>query len=177
MARKAVSQPEKTAYVRALGRLARRDHSEAELTRALRDRGHSTEEVEAAMEKLRSQRFVDDAGFAERFARSRLLGHRVGRKRIRQGLRQRGVDRQVGEAGLRKALEDVPEREALEAAARAYWRTHGRDEPKTRVRKLWAFLLRRGFPADLVVERLGALWPRHRSALEGLTLLDGEPLE
>jgi regulatory protein len=176
MVRKAAPQPEMTAYLRALGRLARRDHSEAELTRALRDRGHSAEEVEAAMERLRAQRYLDDASFAERFARSRLLGHRVGRHRIRQGLRQRGVERQVAEAGLRRALDDAPEREALEAAARAYWRTHGRDEPARRIRKLWGFLLRKGFPVDLVVERLGTLWPRHRSALEGLTPLDDEPL-
>ena len=177
MARKAVPQPETTAYVRALGRLARRDHSEVELRHALRERGHSADEVDSALERLRGQRYLDDAGFAERFARSRLQGHRVGSNRIRQGLRQRGVDRQVGEAGLRKALEDAPEREALEAAARAYWRTHQRDEPKTRIRRLWAFLLRRGFPAELVSRSLGELWPRHRSALEGLTLLDGESLE
>jgi regulatory protein len=177
MVRKAVPQPEMTAYVRALGRLARRDHSEAELTRALRERGHSAEEVGAALERLRAQRFLDDAGFAERFARSRLLRHRVGRHRIRQGLRQRGVDQTIAEQGLGKALQDAPEREALEAAARAYWRTHARDEPAKRIRKLWAFLLRRGFSADLVGDCLSALWPRHRSALEGLTLLDREPLE
>ncbi|HEY7512913.1 MAG TPA: regulatory protein RecX [Vicinamibacteria bacterium] len=177
MVRKAAPQPGKTAYARALGRLARRDHSEAELRTALRDRGHSPEDVKAALERLRAQRFLDDTGFAERFARSRLLSHRVGRHRIQQGLRQRGVDRKVAEDGLRKALVDAPEHQALEAAARSYWRTHGRDEPAKRIRKLWAFLLRRGFPADLVGERLGALWPRHRSDLEGLAPLEGESLE
>jgi regulatory protein len=177
MAQKAVPRSETTAYARALGRLARRDHSEAEMRRALRARGCTAEEVDSALEQLRSQRYLDDAAFAERFARSRLQGHRVGRNRIRQGLRQRGVDGKVAEEGLRKALADVPEREAMEAAARAYWRTHGRDEPKLRIRKLWAFLLRRGFAADLVGDRLSALWPRHRSDLEGLTPPDREPLE
>jgi regulatory protein len=174
MAQKAVPQPETTAYARALRRLARRDHSEAELARVLRDRGHSADEIDSALERLRGQRYLDDAGFAERFARGRLQGHRVGRHRIRQGLRQRGVDRTVAEEGLRQALQDVPEREALEAAARAYWRTHGRDEPATRVRKLWAFLLRRGFPATLVTDRLRALWPRWSDALEGLEPVEAE---
>jgi len=175
MARKE-APPETTAYGRALGRLARRDMSEAELRRALRARGYSAEEVDSALERLRSQRYLDDATFAERFARSRLLGHRVGRNRIRQSLRQRGVERKVAEDGLTRALVDAPEREALDAAARAYWRTHPRDEPKTRIRKLWAFLLRRGFPSDLVTRSLGELWPRHRSALEGLTPLEDGPL-
>jgi regulatory protein len=177
MAQKAVPQPETTAYARGLRRLARRDHSQAELARALRDRGHSAEEIDSALERLRSLRYLDDAGFAERFARSRLQGHRVGRNRIRQGLRQRGVDRTIAERGLSKALEDAPEREALEAAARAYWRTHGRDEPAKRIRKLWVFLLRRGFPAELVTRALGDLWPRHRSDLEGLAPLEDGTLE
>ena len=39
--------PPPTAYQRALRRLGRRDHSVAELRRALLDRGHEPEEVEA----------------------------------------------------------------------------------------------------------------------------------
>jgi regulatory protein len=161
-----------SAYERALARLARRDQSEDELRRALRDRGYEAEEVEAALERLRGQRFLDDAGFAERYARSRLAGRGLGRLRIRQGLRQRGVDQKVAESGLRRALKDVPEAEVLDALARRFWRQRTRDEPALRVRKLWAFLLRRGFPAPLVNERLRALWPRWSDALSGL-----EPVE
>ena len=115
---------------------------------------------------------LDDAGFAERFARSRLARHGLGRLRVRQGLRQRGAERGVAEAGLRAALREVPEAEVLDALARRYWRQHTRDEPPHRLRKLWAFLLRRGFPAPLVGARLRALWPRWRDAIEGL-----EPVE
>ncbi len=172
MGRKAVPQPEKTAYARALRRLARRDHSQAELKRALLEGGHAEEEVEAVVDRLRAQRFLDDAGFAERFARSRLQSHGLGRNRIRLGLHRRGVERPVAEAGLRKALDDAPERESIDTLARRYWRSHRSEEPSSRVRKLWSFLLRRGFPADLVGARLRALWPRYRSVLEGL-----EPLE
>ncbi len=172
MVRKTEAEPEGTAYVRALGRLARRDHSQAELKRALLDRGHAPEEVEAAVERLRAQRFLDDAGFAERFARSRLQSHGQGQNRIRQGLHRRGVERETVESGLRKALHDAPESQAIDALARRYWHAHARYEPRVRVRKLWGFLLRRGFPVGLVSERLRALWPRYRDALEGL-----EPLE
>ncbi len=172
MVRKAPPQPERTAYARALGRLARRDHSQAELKRVLLDRGHSQEEVEAAVGRLHAERFLDDGSFAERFARSRLQNNRLGRHRIRQDLHRRGVERPVAEAGLRKALDDAPERDVIDALARRYWQSHRRDEPALRVRKLWGFLLRRGFPATLVSERLRALWPRWRDVVEGL-----EPLE
>ena len=89
MPRRAVAPPA-AAYQRALRRLARRDHSVAELRRALLERGHDAAEVEAALERLRGERYLDDAGFAERFARSRLAHQGLGRLRIRQGLRQRG---------------------------------------------------------------------------------------
>jgi hypothetical protein len=61
----------------------------------------------------------------------------------------------------------IDERGVLDRVARAYWRSHGRDEPPRRLRKLWVFLLRRGFPPALVRERLGALWPGTHRMLEG----------
>ena len=53
MPRSATGASPQSAYQRALGRLARRDHSVAELRRALAARGHEADEVEAALERLR----------------------------------------------------------------------------------------------------------------------------
>ena len=160
--------PSPSAYQRALRRLARRDHSEAELRRALATRGHTEEEIDEALSRLRARRYVDDETFAEHFARSRLSHYGQGRARIRQGLRQRGVGREQMEAGLTAALQDVPEDEVLDQAARRYWRQHTRVEPARRLPRLWAFLLRRGFAPGQVRRRLLALWPRWSDALEGL---------
>jgi regulatory protein len=157
-----------SAYQRALRRLARRDHSEAELRRALTARGHSEAEIDEALARLRAQRYVDDETFAERFARSRLSHHGQGRARIRQGLRQRGVGGEQSEAGLTAALREVSEDEVLDRAARQYWRRHARVEPARRLPRLWAFLLRRGFAPGHVRARLRALWPRWSDALDGL---------
>jgi regulatory protein len=160
--------PSPSAYQRALRRLARRDHSEAELRRALATRGHPEDEIDEALDRLRAQRYLDDETFAERFARSRLESHGQGRRRIRQGLRQRGLATETVEAGLRSALRDVDEDEVLDSLARRYWRQHTRVEPARRLPRLWGFLLRRGFPAAHVRRRLQALWPRWSDALEGL---------
>jgi len=56
----------------------------------------------------------------------------------------------------------------IDGMARRFWKSREADEPRHRLRKLWAFLLRRGFPAGLVNDRLHALWPRWSDALEGL---------
>jgi regulatory protein len=139
---------------------------------ALQDAGHAEDEIEATILRLRGERLLDDAGFAARFARSRMAHQGLGSHRVRRALRQKGVAKGVAEEGLAEAKGDVSEAGVLDALARRYWRQRVRDEPEQRLRKLWAFLLRRGFPAGLVGERLNALWPRHRDALDGL-----EPLE
>ncbi len=141
---------------------------------ALQDAGHAEDEIEATVLRLRDERLIDDASFAARFARSRMAHQGLGRHRVRRALWQKGVSKGVAEAGLTEALSEVSEASVLDALARRYWRQRAREEPEHRLRKLWAFLLRRGFPAGLVGERLRALWPRHRDALDGLEPLEAE---
>ncbi len=120
------------------------------------------------MLRLRERRFLDDAGFASRYSRSRLQHLGVGRNRLRAGLRAKGVARDTAEAGLKDALVELSEEAVLDRVARQYWKGRTRQEPQRKLRNLWAFLLRRGFPATLVVARLRSLWPRWRDALDGL---------
>ena len=166
--------PSRSAFASALRRLSRRDHSEQELRRALTDEGHTAEDVEDALVRVKSSRYVDDKTYAERFTRSRLSFHGQGRARIRHGLRQRGVDGELVDGALRQAADDGLEREALDAAAKRYWRTHARVPVPDRTRRLWAFLMRRGFPAGLVQERLRALWPAQGEILEGLEVVPAD---
>jgi regulatory protein len=175
MPRRAAVTPRPTAYQRALRRLARRDHSVAELRRGLLERDHAPGEVEAALERLCREGYLDDAGFAERFARSRMEHQGLGRLRVRQGLRQRGVDQGATDTGIALALREVDECLVLDGLARRYWRQHARVEPVRRLPRLWAFLLRRGFASGLVQDRLCRLWPRWKDALDGLE--PAEPAE
>jgi regulatory protein len=164
-----VRDPERrdSAYQGALRRLARRDHTEAEIRKALR-KSHPEADVEEAVRRLRQAGYLDDAGFAARFARSRLAHQGQGRYRIRQALRAKGVSGPPAEKGLETALAEVSEAAALEALAQRYWRRRTSDDPRRRLRSVWAALVRRGFPASLVSERVAALWPRWRDALAGL---------
>ena len=134
--------------------------------------GYSKQGIAETLEGLRARGFVNDLALAARFAHSRLAHQGLGRHRIRQALVAKGVTRREVEAGLTAALAEVSESQAIEYLARRFWRQRLRDEPRLRLRKLWAFLLRRGFPAALVGNRLRALWPRYGDALAGL-----EPLE
>ena len=156
-----------SAYQGALRRLARRDHTEAEIRKALA-KSHPDAEVDEAVRRLRQAGYLDDAGFAARFARSRLAHQGQGRYRIRQALRAKGVPAVPAEKGLEAALSEVSETAALEAVARRYWRQRTGEEPRIRMRRVWAALVRRGFPAGLVSERIAALWPRWKGEVVGL---------
>ena len=124
--------------------------------------------------RLTQDRYLDDTGYAARVARTRLRFDGLGRNRIRQDLRARGVPKEAAEGGLAAALTEVPEAETLDRVAQRYWKNRTSDEPRDRLRKLWAFLVRRGFPSDLVRSRLAELWPRWREALDGLEAAEGD---
>jgi regulatory protein len=161
-----------SAWQEALRRLARRDHTEAEIRKALATKGHPETEVDDAVRRLRQAGYLDDAGLAARFARGRLAHQGQGRYRIRQALRAKGVAAVTAEKGLAAALAEIPEAGVVDAMALRYWRRRTGDDPRLRLRRVWAALVRRGFPASLVSERVGALWPRWRDALAGLEAED-----
>jgi regulatory protein len=154
--------------------LGRRDRSKEEIRRALLRDGYEEVAVAEVIARLTADRYLDDAGYAARVARARLRYDGLGRNRIRQDLRARGVPRDLAEGGLAEALTEVPEAETLDRVAQRYWRNRVSDEPRDRLRKLWAFLVRRGFPSDLVRARLAELWPRWRDALDGLEASEGD---
>lgn len=158
----------RAAYVSALRKLGRRDRSKEEIRRALARDGYEESAVAEAIARLTADRYLDDAGYAARVARARLRFDGLGRNRIRQDLRFRGVPKEEAEGGLAEALDEVPEAETLDRVAQRYWRNRVSQEPRERLRKLWAYLVRRGFPSDLVRSRLTALWPAWRDALDGL---------
>ncbi len=78
---------------------------------------------------------------------------------------------------MAEALRDVSEAESLDRVARRYWRQRTGEEPERRVRRLFRFLMGRGFPPSLVHERIRALWPSHRAAVEGIDPLPPEDTE
>ena len=159
--------PERQALRRALQRLARRDQSSSQLRRALAREGLEPEHIERALERLGARRLLDDVAFAERFSR-RSLARGLGRKRIGIGLAARGISRDDARRGLEQALEVVPELPALEQLAGRYWQRHARLAAQQRARRLFAFLLRRGFPAASIVLCMRSICPEHSESIEGL---------
>jgi regulatory protein len=128
---------------RALGLLARREHSERELRRKLVARGVEAEDAAAVVDALASDALVDDGRFAASLVRRRSEAG-YGPRHILAELATHGISA----AEARDALAEV---DFESIARRVLAKRLGPDKPDATARARAAqFLVRRGFPGDLV---------------------------
>lgn len=132
---------------RAIGLLARREHSRAELARKLAAHG-TPEEIEATVERMIELGLLCDQRFAEAWVRAK--AGRFGLARLRHDLAQRGIAAELIDAALDGAGGDELER------ARMVWqRKFGHAAVD---RREWArqarFLQGRGFSSAVISKLL-----------------------
>jgi regulatory protein len=149
MKRKSGDKTEKSppsAYNKALGLLARREHSRRELRQKLDRNGYASDEAAEALDRLGEQHYQDDDRFAEVLIRSR-VAQGYGPLRLRVELKSHGLP----DARIRSLLEEAGVDWADSAAAqlRRRYGSAGTSDPAERVRRA-QFLLRRGFPTATV---------------------------
>ena len=129
---------------RALGYLARREHSRAELRRKLLPHAESSEELDALIEDLIDRRLLSESRFAE--ARARVMSRKFGAARVEHDLRAKGVSEDSAASAIREAHITEFAR-ALEIWRRKFG-TPALDL-KGRARQA-RFLLARGFSTDVI---------------------------
>lgn len=146
-------------YNKALEVLARGPRATRDLGRWLAQREHSSDDIAAALARLTERGLLNDAVYAATFARSRLTTHRMSRRRIVAELAKRGVERAVADAAIAEAMEDeaIDERAMVRAAGAKKLRSLAKLDPDVQRRRVYGFLARKGFPADLVREVVAAL--------------------
>ena len=149
---------EKAARLAAFDLLARKSWSGRDLTRRLRRRGAPAEIAQAVVADLTRRGYVDDQAFARWWAEARARGRRLGSRRLRQELATKGIPREMIEAAIAAAFEEIGESErALEAARRRLPALlRGRQAGRASTR-LADYLLRRGYPASAVRHAVSTL--------------------
>ena len=98
------------------------------------------------LRRLRMEGYVDDARFAEVFARSRFRYHRWGRRKIALALRQKEISRAL----IRAALAEIDEGEyrgVLEELARAHLDDVASPEA---VQRTYRYLYQKGYEPELI---------------------------
>ena len=140
---------EKSLLARALGALARREHSRAELRRKLAPHAESAEQLDRLLADLEAKKLLSDRRLAEVMARSR--GDRFGAARVKQELRARGV----ADPLVRETVGELSRTELNRA--REVWRRKFDAPPADaaeRARQM-RFLAQRGFDAEVIRRVVG----------------------
>ena len=139
----------------ALALLAARSRSRLELEERLLKKGFSPGDVAEALAELEKKGYLDDRRFAVSWARWRLSGKPMGRARLRQELKAKGLSNEDIEEALKEAYAEADELKlALMALERKLQGFKGLD-PEKRRQKLFRFLKRRGFPPQAIWKALG----------------------
>jgi regulatory protein len=144
-----VAASEEAAHAAALSLLEPRARTRLELQQRLGRRGFEARAIARALDRLSAVGLVDDEAFARNLASSR-VEQGVDASRIAVELRDRGID---PELAARIAGESAPQSERAdrcrELAEARLSKLQGL-APQVQSRRLAAYLVRRGYPGDVV---------------------------
>jgi regulatory protein len=154
----AFARPKKTSdenslYEYAIGALARRMRSAAELKRLLRRRVEPGEYgdtlVEVVIARLKEQRYLNDTQYAATFSSLRKENDKFGRRRVITDLKARGVHSDVIDKAVAGAYEGVNE----ESLARDYLRRKRLPKPanQKQAARIFRALVRAGFGTRTII--------------------------
>jgi regulatory protein len=134
--------------------LTYRARSRKELEEKLRDREFGDAVIEVVVANLIRLGYVNDLEFARQWAAGRIRLRGLGRRRIEQELRNKGISRDVVQETLRAVFEDSPETNIAQQEAEKKLRSLARFAPEVRRRRLAGHLERRGFPPEIIYDVL-----------------------
>ena len=140
--------------LQAMNLLARREHLRAELYQKLRKRfgAEAESEIDTELDRLTEENLLSDERFAESYIRQR-SGKGYGPDRIRQELRQKGLD-----GGLLEIAMESAEVDWVAIATEVRLKKFGPAQPgdfKEKARQL-RFLNYRGFGGEFAATALGS---------------------
>lgn len=140
---------------RAVKLLAAKPRSVGELRERLLEKGWTNQEiVEAVIEKLSDYKYLDDKQYASDLAVSKLRQQPQGRRRLKQTLSQKKLDKETVDQAIASAFEKVPETDLIDRAIERQLRLKGKPETRDELKKFYDHLLRRGFSYDLIISRM-----------------------
>lgn len=167
---------EEELYEYAVGALARRMRSVAELKRLLRNKVEAETEfgqtlVELIIRRLKDQGYLNDANYAAVYSGLRRDNEKFGRMRVVTELKARGVHGEV----IEKAVSDAYDAVSEEKQARDFLRRKRLQKPKDQKQtaRIFRQLLRAGFSSKTIFKILKT-WDVDE---ETLTELESETLE
>ncbi len=159
-----------SAYVAALKMLGRRELSEQQVRERLARKGFTEDVIDAAVDRLKAERAIDDARVAAAIARTETGVKRRGRLRVRRQIESAGIAPGVAREATDAVFQEVDDDALLEAALARRLRGGRAIGDDREFQRLYRYLTSQGFDADRIRAALAARRrPRADSPLD-----DGE---
>ena len=148
-----------SAYNYALNLLAARPYSTRALQKKLIQKEYPAADADDAIRRLVANGLLDDAKYAEQYARSKMLANGASRRRLSQDLYRKGIKSEVATAAIDTVVadEEIDTAAMIERVARKKLAQLGDLEPLVLRRRLFAFLARRGYDVDEIKRVVSAL--------------------
>lgn len=136
--------------------------SENELRQRFEKKKFNTQIIERTLSFLKDKGFIDDKYFAKIWTESRVK-RPLGIRRLKQELIIKGIDKAIIDSQINEIKKDYPEEEIVASIAKDRLnKLKGYDPQKAR-RRVYAYLLRRGFSPEVVINVLTQIKNRDSS--------------
>ena len=148
-----------TAYNYALNLLAARPYTTRSLHRKLIQKEYEAADADEAIRRLVANGLLDDAKYAEQYARSKMTMTGASKRRLQQDLFRKGIKPEIANEAIDAVIEqeNIDTVAVVERVAKKKLVQMGDLEPLVLRRRLFSFLARRGYDLDeikSVVSRL-----------------------
>ena len=140
---------EQGAYLQLAQLCARAEHCQYELTEKMRRWGMSDEAQARVMQRLVSERYVDDERYTQAFVRDKIRYNKWGRRKVEQALWQKHIDKDIREQILNE-VDDDDYLSVLRPLLKQKQKTLKGGTDYERNQKLVKFALQRGFTYDII---------------------------
>jgi regulatory protein len=139
-----------SAYNYALNLLSARPYATRALHRKLIQKQYSAADADDAIRRLVDNGLLDDAKYAEQYARSKILSTGASKRRLAQDLFRKGIKGDVATSAIANVIDqdEIDPAAVIERVARKKLAQLGNLEPVVLRRRLFAFLARRGYDVD-----------------------------
>lgn len=148
---------EKKAKEYVLNLLSYRDRSCREIKDRLKEKGYSPDVSDRVVESLARTHLLDDERFASEWGRERLKSRPMGARLLSQELRRKGIEPEIIEKTIDNLYGEVSEEELAFKLLESRRSRYEDLQSETSLRKMSDFLLRRGFPWEIVRETIESI--------------------
>ncbi len=136
--------------------LARRDHSRQELVQKAVKKGYSPTDFDRVLDELEEKKYIRNDVFAQKFAHDKFHFNHWGKQKIKMDLHRKGIKASDIEQAL-EALSEDEISEKMEYLVQKSKPRFLRAEKTKRRKKIFDFLIRKGYDSALVMKELPSL--------------------